>query len=182
MNWRLVLISHFQPEFIVKRKLLDLIRLTGLAFDMDPPDLRRCTLNEAVEQFARFTKTAAEFTLRQSGGHQRRVKEKLYTNAYQFGKNMRRFFHVRSIDEAMSASAILYKILKIQFHGDHWGEIVIQKCYFSEFYNEQTCEMISAIDTGVIAGLSGGGALTFTQRITEGEPCCRARLILKEES
>ena len=34
---------------------------------------------------------------------------------------------------------------------------------------------MSAMDRGLLAGLAGGGDLIFSQRITEGYTCCRAR-------
>ena len=37
---------------------------------------------------------------------------------------------------------------------------------------------MSAMDRGLLAGLAGGGELAFSQRITEGHPCCRARFAL----
>jgi hypothetical protein len=36
------------------------------------------------------------------------------------------------------------------------------------------------LDAGLLAGLSDGGRLVFSQRITEGYACCRARLWVSE--
>ena len=35
------------------------------------------------------------------------------------------------------------------------------------------------LDEGIAAGLSGGGKLTFSQRITEGKPQCEASFDLE---
>jgi hypothetical protein len=75
----------------------------------------------------------------------------------------------------MALSRFLYGILDIEFHGNRSGEITIGRCYFSDFYSPQACEVMSAMDRGLLAGLAGGGDLVFTERITEGRPCCRAR-------
>jgi hypothetical protein len=36
------------------------------------------------------------------------------------------------------------------------------------------------MDRGLLAGLASGGELAFTERITEGRPCCRAHLKLEQ--
>ena len=58
--------------------------------------------------------------------------------------------------------------------GDARGEVVINRCYFSRFFSSEVCRLMSAMDAGLFAGLSNGGVLTFSCRITEGQPCCRA--------
>ncbi len=60
------------------------------------------------------------------------------------------------------------------------GEIVITRCAFSRVYAPAICEFISALDAGIVAGLTGGTTLVFTERITAGAPACRARLIGSE--
>ena len=55
-----------------------------------------------------------------------------------------------------------------------YGEIVVTDCYFSRFYTPEQCAVMSSVDSGIIAGLCGGGTLTFTERITEGCRQCRA--------
>jgi hypothetical protein len=176
MNLRLFIMAHFLPDFIVKKKLLDLIKLTAQAFNMDPPGLSHCSLNKMVEQYARFTRTAADMTLQQTPEQRQLIKEKLYQNARQFGDNMRKLLHPTNMDEVMTGGALLYKMLRIEFEGDNNGEIVIRRCFFSSYYTSPTCKLISAIDAGVMAGLSDGGIMTFSRRITEGQRCCRAHL------
>jgi hypothetical protein len=77
---------------------------------------------------------------------------------------------------------LLYRFLQIQFQGNRSGDIVIDKCYFSQYYSGQTCGLMSAVDAGVIAGLADGGVMTFLQRITEGKPCCRAQFVFTEQN
>jgi len=76
----------------------------------------------------------------------------------------------------MQMSAVIYKMLKIEFHGDSHGDIVIKRCFFSTYYSSNVCHLISALDEGLLAGLSGGGQFSFSQRITEGYSVCRAYL------
>jgi hypothetical protein len=180
MNWRLFVMAHFLPDFIVKKKLKDLIKLTGLAFNMDPPELRYRSLNQMVEQYARFTRTAADTAMQQTAEQRQLLKEKLFQNARQFGENIRASLHVQNMDDVMRAGALLYKMLGIDFKGDHLGEIVIRSCFFSSYYTAQTCELISALDAGIMAGLSNGGTMTFSGRITEGRPSCRAHCAFED--
>ena len=58
---------------------------------------------------------------------------------------------------------------------DAQGELRIRSCYFSSFYSSGVCRLISALDAGVAAGLSSGGRLVFSRRLTEGHDCCLAR-------
>ncbi len=82
----------------------------------------------------------------------------------------------------MALGRSLYDILDIDFDGSDSGsgsgEITISRCYFSSFYSPEVCQVMSAMDRGLLAGLAGGGELVFIERITEGQPCCRARFTL----
>ena len=77
----------------------------------------------------------------------------------------------------MIMGKILYEMLGIEFLDTGQGTITIPKCFFSQYYTDQICQLISALDEGVLAGLSGGGRLDFSQRLTEGNDCCKAQFI-----
>ena len=56
------------------------------------------------------------------------------------------------------------------------GETVtIRRCFFAAHYPPEVCRFMSAMDEGIVAGLCGG-RLVFSQRLTEGADCCRARI------
>jgi len=55
-------------------------------------------------------------------------------------------------------------------------EITVTRCFFADYYTEPVCRVIAALDAGLAAGLFGGASFEFTQRLTEGKPCCRAIL------
>ena len=76
----------------------------------------------------------------------------------------------------MAAARVVYGLLDIDLRGTPDGEITVRRCAFSDSYSPEVCRLVSALDTGLLAGLSGGDRLEFTQRITEGGPCCLARL------
>ena len=79
----------------------------------------------------------------------------------------------------MQASAIIYRALRIEFQGEPDGTIVIKNCFFSDYYSGEVCRIISSLDEGLLAGLSAGGKVNFSQRITEKKECCRAYLEMK---
>jgi hypothetical protein len=70
--------------------------------------------------------------------------------------------------------------LDIDFQGDEKGEVLISHCSLSRYYSPDTCRVMSAMDRGLLAGLSGGKQLVFSARITEGQACCRAYLGAQE--
>ncbi len=76
----------------------------------------------------------------------------------------------------MEMSQIIYKILGINFKGDRAGNILIARCFFSHYYSREVCRVVSSLDEGLLAVLSGGLHLDFNRRITEGSDCCQARL------
>jgi hypothetical protein len=111
-----------------------------------------------------------------------------------------RLLYVRTVEETMAAGRLLYRMLGIDFQGDargevprrgrsprRWpsgystreegerGEVTIARCYFSSYYSPQVCRLMSAMDQGLFAGLSGGGRLIFMTRITEGYDHCQAQ-------
>ena len=79
--------------------------------------------------------------------------------------------------EVMRALRLLYDAIGVDFEGDpQTGLVAIRRCAFSDFYSPETCALMSAVDAGIVAGISGGARFVFDERITEGAPCCRARL------
>jgi hypothetical protein len=70
----------------------------------------------------------------------------------------------------------MYRMVNIDLRGDGAGGIVVRRCFFSSYYSAEVCGLISALDEGLIAGLSSGMKLRFFRKITEGDDCCRASL------
>lgn len=174
MSLRLTIVQLYCPVFLKKQKLAELFNRTAQAFQIDPPDLSRKSLDEYLMQFALFTQSAAEKILQSTNLSHEEVKKNLYRHTFQLGQKIRKQLGIRNFEEVLNASRFLYNLLGIDFKGDQNGEIIINKCYFSQFYSSQVCELISGLDEGMLAGLSGGGRLTFSQRITEGNDCCKA--------
>lgn len=162
----------------VKRQALaQLFRSTAAAFQCDMVRLSGLSHQSCLAEYARFTADRAGEAV-QSGEGVAELQERLYRNAYRLGRTPGWLFGVRSIDDVMALGRLLYSLLDIEFCGRGSGEFTIHHCYFSRFYSEEMCRVMSAMDRGLLAGLAGTGDLVFTQRITEGHSCCRGRFSL----
>jgi hypothetical protein len=173
-----LLISALQiytPEYVKKRALAQLFNFTAAAFEAEVPPLAGLDSQECLAQYARFTQTLAGQRLRE-GSEVEAVGQRLYQNAVQMGQQQHKWLRPGTVQDVLAIGRVLYRILAIDLQGDARGEVVINRCYFSQFYSAEMCQLMSAMDRGLFAGLSNGGELTFTSRITEGEPCCRAVL------
>jgi hypothetical protein len=145
------------------------------------PRLSGLSREQCLLEYARFTAEGVEAALRR-GDDPAELQERLYRNAYRLGQAPGRMLRVRDVEDVMALGRLLYGILEIEFQGNHGGEITINRCYFSSFYSPEVCQAMSAMDHGLLAGLAGGGNLVFTQRITEGRPCCCAHFTLAASS
>lgn len=171
----LKIMQLYMPEFIKKKKLNELFRLTADAFQSELPELRGLSFAECLSKYALFTKEQAESYL-QSGRPLEEVKHRLYQNSCIFGQNLRKSLHIITWEEAVTVLKAIYKLIGIDFQYDRQGEIIIKHCFFSKYYSGGVCKLISSLDEGLAAGLSSGGRLCFNQRITEGGSCCKGFL------
>jgi len=180
MNPRLSALKIYIPAFIKKKKLEELFALVADAFGKKMPTLKGLSYKEELKAFALYTSNMAEKQI-QEGHDMEVIKKKLSENARRLGQKIRKDFRIRGAKDVMEMSRILYRILEIDFRGELSGEVTIKKCFFSEYYTPQVCKFISSLDEGIAAGLSGGGKLSFYQRITEEKDCCEAGLAIPEE-
>jgi hypothetical protein len=131
-----------------------------------------------LEAYAVFTSGEA-IRLSPDSPEWRAAKGRLYEYAHRLGTRLRTRFRLRRPDDILELMRILYNALDIDFAGRADGEVAIRRCFFSRFYTGPVCRVISSLDEGVAAGLSGGGRLEFSGRITEGQDCCRGRITFK---
>ncbi|HYE81750.1 MAG TPA: hypothetical protein VEG39_06225 [Clostridia bacterium] len=162
----------YTPEFIKKKKLEELFRLTADAFQSELPELRGLSYAVCLSEYALFTKKQAESSL-QGGRPLEEVKYRLYQNSCAFGQDLRKSLYIKTWEEAVAVLKVIYKHIGIDFQCDRQGEIIIKQCFFSKYYSGEVCRLISSLDEGLAEGLSGGGRLFFNQRISEGGSCCR---------
>ncbi len=163
----------YTPDYVKKRALTHLLKFTAAAFEAEVPPLTGLDSEECLARYARFTQTQAERRLC-DGREVEAVGQRLYRNAVEMGQLHRKWLRLGTVQDVMAIGRVLYRILAIDLQGDARGEVVINRCYFSRFYSAEVCRLMSAMDRGLFAGLSNGGELTFSLRITEGQPCCRA--------
>jgi hypothetical protein len=171
-----------------KKKLKELFQLTADAFLAEMPELHRLTYDACLLKYAEFTKNQAQRCL-QGTIPAEEVKIRLYDHAYRFGRELGRGLHIRTWDGSMNALVLIYQLIGIRFRydaakpndlkeaGANQCKFKITECFFSNYYSPETCALISSLDEGLAAGLTGGGKLTFTQRITEGPDCCCGTIV-----
>ena len=176
MSVALRLLQLHTPEFFKKQALRELFEATANAFGREVPSLETQSLLQRLRTYARFTAEQAEEYL-QRGEDPASLEARLHRNARRLGQRLRQRFGITRRQEVMAMARILYSIIDIDFEGSPEGDIVIRRCYFSQFYSPRVCELISALDEGLLAGLAGGGKLTFTERITQGCEACKARFL-----
>lgn len=179
MNIILRLLKWHFPTFLKKKKLAQLLDVTASAFGCEAPPTRGFTFEQCLHEYAVFTKAQAEGYLKDPSGMDG-LQERLFQGAYHLGQKFREQFGITTFQEVLMMMKIIYGLLGIDLHSGWENGVLIKNCFFSRYYTPEICQVISALDEGLAAGLSDGGTLCFYQRITEGNKCCRADFFLKE--
>jgi hypothetical protein len=174
LNLLLATSQMYIPGIIRNRKLDMLFDATASAFQVGNPATQGLSFNKRLNTYAQFTREQAQRAIQQ--GNELEVQHRLFENAYRLGLQLRTDFGIKTPIDVMKMGKVIYKLIKIDFHGEYSGNIVINRCFFSTYYSADICRVISSLDAGLLAGLSGGDHLVFSQRITEGKECCKARL------
>ena len=176
MSIRLFLLERWLPGPIRRGMFSELVRVTAAAFGSAAPDLGRLPPDAAVEAFARYTRQQVERAHDAGSAAAGDARDRLYLGARRMGATVRRAAGIGTHAEAMRALRLLYEAIGIEFAGDpRTGQVTVARCAFSRVYTPEVCAFISALDAGIADGITGA-TLVFTERITEGAPCCRARL------
>jgi hypothetical protein len=171
---RLMLLRRLPvPRAVRRREMERLFAMTAGCFGVAAPP-GKGTLEERLCTYARFTGERAAGAL--ARGEAPETRSALYHGARALGERYRRRLGLRSSREALAAAVRIYRCLGIDMRSDGAGQITVLRCAFSRWYTPETCALISALDEGLLAGLTGGGELRFSERITSGSPACRARL------
>jgi hypothetical protein len=165
------LAQRHTPEPVRKALLTRLFADTAAALGRPMPSPRGQSADEVLSAFRSFT---ARVPVEQAALPA--ISHKLFHVTLVYGTWLRRVLGVRSSGDVMAAAHLVYRAIGIDFKGDEGGEIIINRCFFSQAYTPSVCQVMSALDAGLLAGLSGGSRLVFTRRITEGYTSCRARL------
>ena len=171
--------ERITPGFLKKRELKKLFEVVASAYGSVVPSTAGLSYPQSLTLFAKFT---AMETAKASERHAdiESIRILLYQGAFDFGMNIRRQWRISDTSGVMDVGRMLYSFLGIEFNGTSEGLIDITRCLFADYYSPQTCRVISSLDEGVMAGLSAGGTLVFSRRITEGFHSCRANFTPKE--
>ena len=174
MNIKLFLSQFYLPASYRKRKTAELFDITTKAFGIKPAAIFPTESPDALlKRYAEFSKDQTQIILKNKRLVDE-IKAGLFAGAREMGVCLRNELNLKNDRDFHIATRVIYKALKIDLEFLGNGEIVIKKCFFSGFYSEKICSLMSSLDSGLIAGLSGGLKMSFYQRITEHCSCCRA--------
>jgi hypothetical protein len=175
LNVRLLAARTVLPLGARRREIERLFARTAAAFGMPVPPQRTRGAAGRLKEFALFTRVCSEAAL---GGSEdlAELDRRLFGAARALGSGYRLQLKVRGPRDAMTAARLIYRGLGIDFRGSADGTVVVHRCAFAGVYPPRICALVSALDRGLLAGLTGGGVLEFRQRITEGADCCSAFL------
>jgi hypothetical protein len=174
-NPRLLAARVILPLGARRREIERLFARTAAAFGsaVPPPNARGA--DGRLREYALFTRDRAEAALGNRGDLQA-LEGRLFGAALALGSGYRLRLKLRGTRDAMAAARLIYRGLDIDFRGSAEGNVVIRRCAFAAVYTPLVCALVSALDRGLLAGLTGGAVLEFRQRITEGASSCRACL------
>jgi hypothetical protein len=175
MSLRLRALELHLPGLVARSALRRLFDATASAFGREPVDLDAMDRRALLERYVSFTARCAEQTL-SDNSQLELISSGMWENAFTLGESLRRRLGVRTRPEALRAARIAYRMIGIDLRADRHGYVVVDRCTFAERYSPQVCLVMSALDAGLIAGLTHGGRLAFSERITEGRPRCLARI------
>lgn len=165
------IIQRCIPVSIKKKKLMALFCLSADAFRCEMPDLKKLSFQDCLREYALFTREQAARCL-QKEENLEEIKQRLYENAFFFGRDLRKGYPLLHRRKPAEVMKLCYQLIGIDFQYNGRGEFTIKHCFFSSYYTAEVCTLISSLDEGLAAGLTGR-KLSFSQRITEGYPCCK---------
>ncbi len=166
---------RYSPGLVKQAMLRHLVRLTAAGFQAKPPFQSIFGYRRQLHSYAGFSREQAE-TVLSDPQKSEAVSASLYQAALALGAHLRRGFGIKKDQEAMALWCALYHLLGIEMTWKAQDEISITRCFFQTYYSSDVCQLISALDKGLAAGLLPGRQLIFCQRLTEGDSCCRGRL------
>jgi hypothetical protein len=162
------------PSFLKRRILGSLFEITGRSFSCCPPDIRGLGYSDLLELYSKFSRDLAEESI-ESGNNLEAIGRSLFEGAYRLGSRLKNILGLRSVTEGITVVKIIYGTLGIDFEARDQMTFVITRCYFSDSYSPEGCELMSNLDRGLVGGLTGG-SLEFQGRMTEGGGCCSGRI------
>ena len=176
MSWRLVLVRAHLPSSARRSILRDLLAAMARAFARDRPSTTGLSADGLMDLVIERSSTWAGEAL-DAGDDLAGVQRRLLAEANALGRRARDRLRIRSEAEGLAAARVIYRAIGIDFRARSNGDVLVPRCAFACVYRPETCRLLSAMDSGLIAGLTGTEGLLFSARKTEGSPMCRARVL-----
>ena len=199
INLKLLFVSFWMPKNRILKELKDVYFETNNTLDLllkknsleNPLNLTDINLaNISIEELRR--KMASDHNIKVSTlvsglGRKKAVsqaRKELLNSGIRLGKKARLELGVGdSISDILRAAKIMYRILGIDFEisrvADNEVLMFVNRCSLSQFYDDITCEVLSATDEGVVQGLNSNFDMTFKDRITSGAKKCKAQIKIR---
>jgi hypothetical protein len=174
MSLRLALAELCLPAPLRRAGLNELAAAAAAAYGCPRPRWRSRSYPDRLREFARFTAGRVATAGAKERGEA--TEDRLRQEAEEVGRRLRRRLGVGSHEEALRALRLLYRQIGIELLTPSRDRIEMTSCLFSRLYDPVTCRTMSAMDQGIVAGLTGGWQLRFEARLTEGAPRCAASL------
>jgi len=170
-------LTNFTNDRLAVIEIRVLMRMTASAMKVQAPSLRGLSRKSCLQEYQRYTVSCLE---NRSGKELSAMRKAMYNKAFTVGKILGSLPGLSNDAAKTRLIKLLYRNIGIRITGSLPGEIRIPRCSFSRFYTPQMCAVMSGMDAGIICGIFGGGTLTFSERLTEGCPVCRAVYKRKE--
>jgi hypothetical protein len=199
MGLKLFFLSWWTPKYFIRDQLTNVSESTTRALQslLEAHSNRTYTnqeseVAESIElQRANMAETHVILvdSLAAAMGRELAVKlarEAMFSVGEELGKQARSRLGVGdSLSDLAQSVKVIYRILGIDCHLESFDAssavLVIDRCPLSEHYSKLTCEVLSAVDEGVISGLHPKIDLQFKEYITSGCPKCKATIHLNQE-
>jgi hypothetical protein len=175
VSLRLRALELYIPGWMARSALRRLFEETASAFGCEPPNVRGLDRRMLLERYVAFSAGCAERALAGDGDLDA-VSRRMWRAAFAMGASLRRQLRVRSRGDEIRAARIAYRMIGIDLRSDARGHVAVVRCSFAGRYSPAVCRVMSSLDAGLIAGLTGGGILTFSERITERSAHCLAQI------
>lgn len=164
MQWTFVRSKLFR-----RIELQQLMNLTARALGQPARRIWTMPCDRALAAYAEYTRQHLQ------GDPSEQLLSRMGDEAYRMGRLLRRVFRLKKKEDIGRMLVELYRHIGIRLDGQVPGRLCFRACYFSQYYTPAVCLAASAMDEGIMRGLSGqDGHLHFHQRITEGCNHCIA--------
>ncbi len=169
--WLLLFFKWWKPLI-----LAEIFLMTAKTLQYPLPKLAIFNYNKLLATYGQYT-TAALNSLLTQQRDLGPLKKELFTKSENLTKKIKTLFRIKTAEEVCFFLENFYQVLGIELTVNlSQQQFVVKNCYFSRYYRSEICQVLSALDSGLVAGLTNGASLTFLSRLTEGATCCFADL------